>query len=381
MMSSAGAQGEAYYEQRGMRASALHDAGKKVIGNFCCFVPEEIITALDMVPYHIQGRPMESIHQADTSFDAVTCPFARSCFSDARKRKYDFLDGFVFSRSCGRSERPDPAWQHDKPLAFHHLLNVPPMPGPTSDALYREELAGFIKSLEAWSGRRMDPDRLKEEIRHSNHRRALLRELYELRKSDPPLVSGTEIIKVLVAGMGIPAAEHINLLERLIVEVQERPGPKALKLPRVFIWGNESDDIAFIKLLEENGAHVVMDDLFTGPRFFREDVPETDDPLEGIASRYLSTRCPRNNVLQAETREKDLENRFGYIRRLVKEWKADGAIFHILRYCHTGELGGTDLRDYLNGMKLPVLMIEDDCATSATGQLRTRIQAFLEMIE
>jgi benzoyl-CoA reductase subunit C len=380
-MMTASEQLDELYAERGKRAWELHDAGKKVIGYFCCFVPDEIITAFDMVPYRIQGSQSEPIDQADAYIEPMACPFARSCFNLALKGSYDFLDGFVAPHSCDTIERMYHIWQHEKPASFNHLINVPHMMGPSSDKFYRKECDYFINCLEDWSGRKLDPGKLKEAVALYNQRRAVLRELYELRKTNPPLVSGTEITKALVAGMGIPAAEHIELVKRFIVEVKELPLPKAEKLPRIFIWGNEIDDIAFIKLVEESGAQVVMDDLCTGTRFFWDDVPETADPLVGIAARYLCTHCPRSNVPQTESREKDLENRYGYIKNFIKTWKVDAAIFYIVRYCDTCELEGPDLREYLNSMKIPVLMIEDDYSTSTIGQLRTRVQAFLEMIE
>jgi benzoyl-CoA reductase subunit C len=180
--------------------------------------------------------------------------------------------------------------------------------------------------------------------------------------------------------MGMPGDEHLELVRQFIGEVKGRPKAAVLKLPRIFIWGNEIDDAAFIELVEECGARVVMDDLCTGTRFFWEDVPETEDPLDGIARRYLCTHCPRSNTPQTLTREGDLENRYGYIRQFVGQWGVDGVIFYIVRYCDTCELEGPDLREYLNAMNQPVLMIEDDYSTSTIGQLRTRIQAFLEMI-
>jgi benzoyl-CoA reductase subunit C len=252
--------------------------------------------------------------------------------------------------------------------------------GPSSDEFYRQELRLFIKSVEKWSGKKLDTVKLRETVRLYNQRRKILRELYELRRSDPPLVSGTEITQVLVAGMGLPATEHIELVRKFIAEVKGRSNPRVQKLPRIFLWGNEIDDTAFIKLIEESGAYVVMDDLCTGSRFFWDDVPETDDPLDGLVRRYLHIHCPRSNMPQAGTRGNDLENRYGYVGRFIKEWNANGAIFYIVRYCDTCELEGPDLREYLNEMSLPVLMIEDDYSTSTIGQLRTRVQAFLEMI-
>jgi bzd-type benzoyl-CoA reductase N subunit len=371
---------EEYYTQRGRRAHELHDAGKKIIGYFCCFVPDEIITAFDMIPYRIQGSPNEPIDEADAVIEPMACPFARSCFNMALKGEYDFLDGFVAPHSCDTIERMYHIWHSNKPSPFNHFINVPHMMGPSSDEFYKKELEYFIKRLEEFSGKKLDCGKLRDAIKLYNRRRALLRELYELRKANPPLVSGTEITKVLVAGMGIPAAEHIDLTQTFIAEVKKRPAPKADGLPRIFIWGNEIDDIAFIRLVEESGAHVVMDDLCTGSRFFWDEVPETADPLDGITTRYINIHCPRSNVPQTGGREEDLENRYGYIRNFISDWQVNGVIFYIVRYCDTCELEGPDLREYLNSLKLPVLMIEDDYSTSTIGQLRTRIQAFLEMI-
>ncbi len=371
---------EELYHQRGSRARALHDAGKKVIGYFCCFVPDEILTAFDLVPYRIQGSQSEPIDEADALLEPMACPFARSCFNLALKGRYDFLDGFVAPHSCDTIERMYHIWHSNKPSPFNHLINVPHMMGPSSDAFYRKELEYFIARLEEFTGRKLDLEKLRSAIRLYNRRRTLLRELYDLRRENPPRVSGTEITKVLVAGMGIPAAEHIELVSAFIDEVKKRPAPAPDGLPRIFLWGNEIDDIAFVRLVEECGAHVVMDDLCTGSRFFWQDVPETDDPVDALARRYLSTHCPRSLKPQAGNRSEDLENRFGYIREFISKWKADGAIFYIVRYCDTCELEGPDLREYLTGLKLPVLMIEDDYSTSTIGQLRTRIQAFLEMI-
>ena len=371
---------EGYYEERGKRARALHESGRKVIGYFCCFVPDEIIAAFDMAPYRIQGSQMIAIDEADAYIEPTACPFARSCFNLALRGEYDFLDGFVAPHSCDTIERMYHIWRHNKPASFNHYINVPHMQGPSSETFYREELRYFISSLEEWSGRKLENTKLREAVVLYNRRRAALRELYALRKVDPPLVSGTEVTKILVAGMGIPASEHTELVERFIGEVRSRPRPQKTGEPRIFVWGNEIDDVAFIRLIEESGAQVVIDDLCTGTRSFWDDVPETEDPLDGIANRYFGTHCPRSNVPKTETREKDLEARFGHIGRFIGEWNANGTIFYIVRYCDTCELEGPDLREYLNGMGLPVLMIEDDYSVSTIGQLRTRIQAFIEMI-
>jgi benzoyl-CoA reductase subunit C len=333
-----------------------------------------------MIPYRIQGSQSEPIDQADAFIETTACPFARSCFNLALKGSYDFLDGFVAPHSCDTIERMYQIWCHNKPSPYNHMINVPHMMGSSAEAFYRKELDYFIKTLEDWSGKKLDKSKLKDAVRLYNKRRAILRELYEFRKANPPLISGAEITKVLVVGMGVPVVEHIALVRQLIDDVKKRSQVEIGKLPRIFIWGNEIDDVAFIKLVEDSGAWVVMDDLCTGTRFFWDDVSETEDPLDGIVTRYINTHCPRSNVPQTETREGDLANRYGYIKNFVKEWGVDGVIFYIVRYCDTCALEGPDLREYLKSMNLPVLMIEDDYSTSTIGQLRTRVQAFLEMI-
>ena len=216
------AQMEELHRQRGARAKQLQLAGQKVIGYFCCFVPDEIITAFDMVPYRIQGSQSEPIDQADAHIETMACPFARSCFNLALKGDYDFLDGFVVPHSCDTLEQMYVIWQHEKPSSFTHFINVPHMLGPSSEEFYRTELEAFIHALENWSGKKLDPGRLKETIQLYNRRRSILRDLYALRKSDPPLLTGTEVTEILVAGMGLPATEHIDLVRDLIADAEKR---------------------------------------------------------------------------------------------------------------------------------------------------------------
>ena len=84
-----------------------------------------------------------------------------------------------------------------------------------------------------------------------------------------------------------------------------------------------------------------MDDLCTGTRSFWDDIPETVDPLEGMAAGYLAKHCPRSNTPQTGSRAADLETRYGYIGNFIKEWKTNGAIFYIVRYCDTWRTGRT----------------------------------------
>ncbi len=370
-----------YYKERKQRAIELKKSGKKIIGYFCCFVPLEILSAFDLVPYRIHGNVTKPIEQADTCLETTLCPYVRSCFDLALKGEYDFLDGLVVPHTCDTIQRIYDIWKYYRSFPYFHFINVPHMIAPSSYEFFKNELKIFIKSLEKFTGQTLTSERLEEAIQLHNENRSLLRQLYELRKPQPPLVSGTNVTKILIIGMGIPVEEYNTLVKRLIKEVQEYPLDGNKQFPRILVYGNEIDDIAFIKLIEDSGAYVVMDDLCTGSRTFWKDVKLTPDPLDGIAEHYLrDISCPRTYIPKMETRQKDLDNRFGYLRNFITEFKVKGAIFYIIRYCDTYDLEAPDVRDYLKEQGIPVLVLEDEYTMVSIGQLRTRIQAFLEII-
>jgi bzd-type benzoyl-CoA reductase N subunit len=370
------------YHHRGGRARELRSQGKKVIGYFCCYPPVEFITALDMVPYRISGRIWEPIARADAYLETIMCPFIRSCFDLALRGDYDFLDGLVVPHSCDTVQRIYDIWKHYRPPAYAHFLNVPHMVQPSSFDFFYQELQRFKKSLEDFAGREMSRERLVQAVRAHNENRALMRELYQLRREDPPPLSGVEAIEAVTAGVTLPVEEYNQLLKEIILEVARRERLSGEKRkPRILVYGSEIDDAAFIRLVEECGAEVVMDDLCTGTRYFWHDVELTPDPLEGLTERYLDKlECPRTYRPRSGTRQEDLENRFGYLQRYIKDFKVDGVILYIIRFCDTYELDAPDVKDYVQGLGLPVLHIEHDYSAATLEPLRTRIQAFLEMI-
>jgi len=214
----------------------------------------------------------------------------------------------------------------------------------------------------------------------------LVRELYDLRKSAPPLISGTETLQVMVALVSIPVEEGSELLRQVISEVKERRDGPQKKPARLLVWGSIIDDIAFIEMIEGLEANLVMDDTCVGSRAYFPDVELTEDPLDGLAYRYLvELKCPRTfrEAVFGETKKyymADLESRFGYIKDYAKEWNVNGVILQSVRYCdiHGYEVPG--LRDYLDHIGLPNIYLEHDYSQAALAPLRTRIQAFLEVI-
>ncbi len=377
--------GEIYHD-RTRRVKELRAEGKKVIGYLCIYPVLEMLTALDLVPYRILGDMREPITRADTCLPTVVCPFLRSCLDLALKGKYDFLDGVVMAHVCDVGEKTAHIWHTYLNPPYSHFIDTPHTVHKASVTQHKELLKDFKKTLESLTGKELSQGRLKEAIEAHNQQRALVRELYDLRKPDPPLISGTETLQVVVALMGLPVEEGSKLLRQVITEVKGRKDGPQKKPARLLIWGSIIDDIALVEMIEGLEANVVMDDTCVGSRAYFPDVELTEDPLDGLAYRYLvELKCPRTfrEAIFGETKKEymaDLESRFGYIRDYAREWDAKGVILQSIRYCdiHGYEVPG--LKDYLDHVGLPNTYLEHDYSEAALAPLRTRVQAFLEVI-
>ncbi|UCG84410.1 MAG: 2-hydroxyacyl-CoA dehydratase [Dehalococcoidia bacterium] len=375
---------EELYEHRNSRAEELKAQGKKVIGYFCCLAPVEMIAAAGLVPVRILGDVKEPITRADAHLENIACPFARSCLDIALKGRYDFIDGLVVPHTCDNIYALYGIWASDiVPItpSYSYFIDSPHMTFPTSFEYFEVELGRFRTSLENYTGSKITDGQLNDAIELYNRNRSLLRELYELRKQSPPLLSGTEMTKVLVAIRVIPVEESNELLEQVIEEVKNRPNPTSEKT-RLLVYGGEIDSIALIELIEESGANVVVDDHCLGVRCFWHDVKANGNPLRSISDRYLGeVACPRTYWQRTGSYKEDMDNRFGYLMDFAREYNVKGVILYVVRYCDTFELDAPGVRDYFQDAGIPVLHIEDDYSTTTIGQLRTRVQAFLEMID
>jgi len=290
------------------------------------------------------------------------------------------------SHVCDVGEKTAHIWNIYLNPPYFHFIDTPHTIHKAAQKQHKELLKDFKKTLESFTGKEISPVRLKEAIEAHNQQRALVRELYELRKPSPPLISGAGTLQVMVALMSLPVEEGSKLLRQVISEVKQGRDAPAEKPVRLLIWGSIIDDIALIEMIEGLEANVVMDDTCVGSRAYWSDVKLTEDPLDGLAYRYLvELKCPRTfrEAIFGETKKDymaDLENRFSYLRDYAKEWNAKGVILQSVRYCdiHGYEVPG--LKDYLDHIGLPNIYLEHDYSEAALAPLRTRVQAFLEVI-
>ncbi|MDZ4132569.1 MAG: 2-hydroxyacyl-CoA dehydratase family protein, partial [Dethiobacteria bacterium] len=214
---------------------------------------------------------------------------------------------------------------------------------------------------------------LRETIAAYNKNRTLIRNIYALRKTDQPAVEGSEVLDLLIAGGALPPADFSTLLASTLKTVKERK-PEKEKTPRILVWGSIMDDPTLYKMIEEAGGTVVADDTCIGFRVWEKDVPITEDLYDGLTEHYfLNFQCPRTDRGPGT-------GRFDYILERAREYKVDGVVGYSISFCDPHKFDYPDLRDYLKKEGLPMLLIDDNYSFEPAGAIKTRLQAFMEML-
>lgn len=373
------------YANNSQRAKELKAAGKQIIGYPCVYVPVEMLTALDLVPYRTCADIRNPVTEADRVLPHSFCPIMRNCLDCALKGKNDFLDGMVTIHSSDPQEKTARIWQSYVQYPYFHFIDMPITVRPEAMGYFKGQLEDFRKTLEAFAGKKLSTSKLEAAIKLHNRQRVLVRELYELTKPSPPLISGTEMVEVVRALTCLPVVEGNDLLSEIIDEVKNRVERPQNRSGRLLMWSSTLDDRDILQAFESK-ANVVMNESCGGVRAYRGDVKLTADVLEGLASYYLNEITCARTFRQAglsETKKdyaRDLQSRFGYLKGLIRDWRINGVVMLLVRYCDPFAFEMPQLKDYLASLGVPSTYMEYDYTTGALGPLTTRVEAFLETI-
>jgi benzoyl-CoA reductase subunit C len=373
---------ERYYQDYGVRAKELASQGRTVIGYICSFVPLEMITAAGCIPFRVRGDVREPITKGDTLLETIVCPFIRSCFDLAVKDRFKHLSGMVIPHGCDSMVRSYSVWSYSLNLPYFHFVNIPSVVKESSFEFFYAELNSYRKSLEGFTGKKITDDDLAQAIRLHNENRKKVKALYEFRKPVPPIIAGTELTKLLTVGASLPIAESTALFDEVLAEMRQRKVSPLDKGPRILIDGPCVDNIEIMKIVEDLGGNVVVDTICNGTRDHWPMVLEEGDPIDALSHRYLGgVNCPKTyRGNEAGTFEGDCAVRFFDIGRFAEDFKADGAILYTYKFCDPFGFEVPARKAYYESIHVPLLYLEDLYSAGTIGQLKTRIQAFLEMI-
>jgi len=341
-----------------------------VVGWTCTYTPEELIYAVGALPIMVFAG-LGDTRLADAYMPLNSCSFTRACFNAALKGEYDYLDGFVESNSCDNRGKTYDLWVNYSRIPNIYFINTPHSNTEKAHQFFHRETLKFKEWLENTFEKKISDDALRNAVRVYNENRVLLKKIYDLKRMKPPLVSGVEFLEIALSGLVMPKEEHNKLLSQFASEVENRSDvPK--EGVRLLVTGSVMDNTELVRLIESVGGNVVADDWCTGSRHFWNTVDLNGDPLKAVAKRYLD-KVPSSFMYQHE-------ERFRHVEELAKQFKVEGAIMFVIKYCDTHMFDAPLLRDELKAMGLPVLYLEWEHSMSGFAGLRTRIEAFIEMV-
>ena len=348
--------------------------GKSVIGLLDIYVPEEILSAADIFPWRITGTWEDAIPRAAMHRPAMTCRYCTHILESFMNGELKFLDGMATTQIDDDFRRLWDVLYHLNTPNFLHLMYLPHTVSPTTLQMWKKSVNDFKLQVEKFSGNQISSEQLERQIKLYNKMRRLLRGVYELRKRKVPALSGAEALGITTAARIMPREQFVEKLEALLPYLENREIENVEGKPRIFMGGEWLDHPGYVKLVENSGATVVMDDFDTGALYFWEDVAESSgDPIEAIAQRYFVRPGLSRMAQWAQQAERNLA--------WIREYQTDGVIELRPLYSLPMDYRYLYMRKVYDRENLPYLSLNREYRFSQGGMLRTRIEAFLEMLE
>jgi benzoyl-CoA reductase subunit C len=349
---------------------------EKAIGYLVPGVPAELIHAAGLLPVALLGSS-KPISKADTHLTLSTCSPVRSNLEMALDGELDFLDGVVLNHMCECVRSAALSWYDIFPTPFFDVVSLPKKlnGSPVVRERFTEELSRFRASLENFSGQKISDDRLKESIHLYNQGREALRSLYDISRNNPQLVTSRDVFTAIKSSLLMPKEEHNRLLHQLLSELglEKADKTKKGKGVRLILDGHMVEPLGLLDIIEEVGGHVVGDNLATGSRCIAKDISLDGDPLEAIIDQHL-TSPPFSGYYDPRL------DRAKFLLDLVEKSHANGVIFLIPYQCDPYIYDYPDLKKALSKADVSNLMIQTELSMTSFAQVRTRLQAFTEIV-
>jgi len=342
----------------------------QVLGHFQVYFPEEIAHAAGMLPVKVRGGSMDPM-KAESRFGSYLCSILKTslelCLNDHLE-----LDMFVTHPICDAARNLAGIWgrNFDYPA---QILYLPQNPNSRHAAGYlRGEYARMRGDIEAVAGRKITDDDLRASIALFNENRALLRELYDIKRETPWLVGAHEAHCLMAVGGTIPREEHNELLKTVLPMIRKQPNTRQDRIRVVFEGGFcEQPPIELLRMVGRS-CYVVDDDLMIGLRWILDDVPMDGDPLRNLATAYIenSSYSPVQHDLR-KPKEKMLLDR-------IRAARADAVILTAAKMCEPGLEEQVAYTRALDEADIPYFVSEFEENMTSFDQLEVQVETFVE---
>lgn len=355
--------------------------GGKVFGTFCVYVPDEIIFAAGAIATGLCGGSQFWVPGGEKVLPSSTCPLIKASVGARLDKTCPFFriaDMYIGETTCDGKKK---AWEilgEDVPM---HVMDLPQMKRRKDVEGWAEEIKTFMTKVEEFTGNKITAESLSTSIKLINDKRRALARLYELRKQPNPPISGKDVLLISQIAFYDDPTRFTQMVNKLCDELDQRvkQGMGIFKegTKRILFTGTPMavPNWKLHHIVETSGAAVVAEETCTGTRYFENLVDETktsiDDMIMALAERYMSINCACFTPNSG---------RIDDIKRLVEEYKADGVIDINLKFCSLYDIEGYTVEKALKEAGIPVLGIETDYNDQDSQQLRTRIGAFVEIL-
>lgn len=369
----------------GIRVSELlnhKNNGGKVVASFCVFVPDEIIIAAGGVSIGLCAGAQFPVPTGEKVLPRSLCPLIKASVGFKMDRicpYFQVADFVVGETTCDGKKK---AWEILDEFIPTYVMELPQRKDEADKKLWLDEVRRIKEKIEKETGNEVTAEKLACAIELVNKKRAALKRLYDARKADPAPISGKDALLISeLAFFDDPNrfSEKVNTLcDELEERVAKGEGVVHKGAPRILVTGSPQP-IPSWKLhavIEGSGGVVVCEETCTGTRYFensvRDDGKTLDEQLSAIAERGLGINCACFTPNDARVDD---------IIRLAKEYKVDGVVYYNLQFCQPYSIEYRKVEKALQEAGIPIIKIESDFSDEDAGQLQTRVQAFLEMLE
>jgi len=345
--------------------------GRIPIGYSCSFVPEALLMADKLFPVRLHATGLAGTEIADNYLSSFVCSYARSLLEFEMDGRFDFLQGSVFVPSCNHMQRLYDNLVYLKKSDFSHILDVPRKVNEDTLIWMAEELKTIADKLTARFGVDLSDESLRKAMARWNDFAGVIQSIGELRKKPYPPITGAEFHQIVMAALASPKDLILPYILDLKKELKAREGIKKYRA-RLMVVGGHLHDPEFIKIIESQGGLVVADRFCTGtiPGFKTIEL-NGGSPYKTLAEHtFAKTLCPRMM--------EDFDRRLNIIIDTVNEYKVDGVVLEIIKFCDLWGVDSMPLVTALREKGIPVLKLEREYRLGSEGQLRTRVQAFIE---
>jgi benzoyl-CoA reductase/2-hydroxyglutaryl-CoA dehydratase subunit BcrC/BadD/HgdB len=352
--------------------------GGKVVGTFCVFVPDEVILASKAIGVGLCGGSQFWIEDGEKHLPRNLCPLVKAIVGAKTSGTCPYFqscDLLVGETTCDGKKK---AYEILGEYAPMHIMDLPQMKREKDYKMWMDEIKLFIEKMEELTGNKITVEDLKRGIDVCNRKRRALKRLYDLRKMTPSPISGLDALLVSQIAFYDDPERFIAKVNELCDELEERV--KTLQdtgKKRIAITGTPMaiPNWKMHSIIESLNAQVVVEETCTGTRYFENEVSDQgetiEDLIKNLADRYLNINCACFTPN---------DGRIEDVIRYVDEYKVDGVVYYNLSFCHTYSVEYKKMEKALKEKGIPVLFIETDYSTEDSGQIKTRVEAFLEMI-